>query len=70
MCRLKSKFIIPEFQNLIKIYDIVILAESKTDALDILDLPDGYLYHAKHRTVCNKRSGGIVVVYKTSLNIC
>ena len=37
------------------------------DNIDVLQLPVGYAYHVKNRTNCNRKSGGIVVIYKQAL---
>ena len=49
-------------------YDKLLFQESKTDEFDILELPEGYLYYAKHRNGGNNKSGGDVVVYKQTLS--
>lgn len=46
---------------------MLIFLESKTDENDILTLPKGYSYHAKHRSKFCKRSGGIIIVFKDKL---
>ncbi|CAG2238348.1 unnamed protein product [Mytilus edulis] len=48
-------------------YDILIFLESKTDEFDILGMPDGYKYFAKHRTKFKKKSGGIIICFKSNL---
>lgn len=40
--------------------------ETKTDELDVLDMPIGYMYYAKHRQTVVNKSGGIIVIYKES----
>ena len=69
---IKSKILVPEFIDLIKSNDVFICLESKTDDLDVINLPDGYSYIAKHRKSCRKKSGGIIVIYKNTLksNMC
>ena len=57
----------PEFQELIKSYDIFVICESKTDDLDILNVTKGYEYFSKNRTKYDRKSGEIVVVFKNSL---
>ena len=68
VCGLKSKLLNPDFTNLIESYDILIFEETKTSALDTIELPTGYLYFTKHRKLTENKSGGIVIVYKSSLS--
>ena len=37
------------------------------DNFDVLQLPVGYAYHVKNRTNCDRKSGGIIVIYKQAL---
>ncbi|CAG2221991.1 unnamed protein product [Mytilus edulis] len=53
--------------ELIKSYDICVFCESKTDDLDILNVPKGYEYFSKNRKKFDRKSGGIVVVFKNLL---
>ncbi|VDI33760.1 Hypothetical predicted protein [Mytilus galloprovincialis] len=53
--------------ELIKSYDICVFCESKTDDLDILNVPKGYEYFSKNRQKFDRKSGGIVVVFKNLL---
>jgi ubiquinone biosynthesis protein COQ9 len=46
VCGLKSKLLIPEFLDLIKLYDIIFFCETK---LDSYDLPEGYSFATKIR---------------------
>jgi hypothetical protein len=39
----------PDFDLLIKSYDVLIFTETKTDEFDELKLPEEYTYFAKHR---------------------
>ena len=48
-------------------YDICIFVETKLTDLDILSLPDGYLYEMKNRKKYKRASGGIIIIYKTYL---
>ncbi|CAG2201848.1 unnamed protein product [Mytilus edulis] len=48
-------------------YDISIFVESKLDNLDVLDVPKGYTYVTKNRKKMCKKSGGIAVIFKKSL---
>ena len=50
VCGIKTKLLSPDFSNLIENYDILVCIESKTDKLDILNIPNDYVYFAKHRT--------------------
>lgn len=67
VCGLKSKLNCPEFIELVKSHDVNIFVESKTDELDVLNLPNGYLCNSKIRTNCKRKSGGIVVIYREYL---
>ncbi|KAK3107329.1 hypothetical protein FSP39_011987, partial [Pinctada imbricata] len=67
VCGLKSKLLLPEFQELIKTYDIFICVETKTDNLDILKVPSGYKYFLKSRKEFKRKSGGIAIFYKETL---
>ena len=61
----------PDFDLLIKSYDVLIFTETKTDEFDELKLPEEYTYFAKHRTKIQKKSGEIIIVFKKSwLNVC
>ena len=66
-CGIKPRLQYPEFQNLIKKHDIVCFVETRTDEIDMLHFP-GYSFHMKNRKkITNKRSGGIVIGFKTAL---
>jgi hypothetical protein len=65
VCGLKSKLLLPDFDDLIKCHDICIFLESKIDDLDILNLPNGYKSFSKCRQKFCKKSGGITIVFKT-----
>jgi hypothetical protein len=60
----------PDFDLLIKSYDVLIFTETKTDEFDELKLPEEYTYFAKHRKKIKKKSGGIIVVFKKTLSKC
>ena len=67
-CGLKSKLYIPEFHTFVSNFDIIGFQESKTDSLDTLTLPN-YKLMCKHRKhIAKKKSGGIVVAYKSHLD--
>ena len=55
------------FHVLIQNYDILVFVETKVDNFDVLQLPVGYAYHVKSRTNCDRKSGGIIVIYKQAL---
>ena len=57
----------PDFRTFIESYDILIFQESKTDELDVLELPNNYMCFSKHRRNVNTKSGGIVIVFKIYL---
>ena len=69
VCGLKSKLLCPEFLDILYDHDISIFVESKLDEFDILELPPNFSYISKVRQKCQKKSGGIVIVYKTSLDL-
>ena len=60
----------PDFDLLIKSYDVLIFTETKTDEFDELKLPDEYTYFAKHRIFFLIKSGRIIVVFKKTLPKC
>ena len=49
ICGLLTKLMNPDFRTFIESYDILIFQESKTDELDVLELPNNYMCFAKHR---------------------
>jgi adenine-specific DNA methylase len=51
-------------------HDIIIFVETKLDNLDILNVPNGYSYITKNRKKMCKKSGGIVIIYKSRLSPC
>jgi hypothetical protein len=51
-------------------HDIIIFVETKLDNLDILNVPNGYSYITKNRKKMCKKSGGIVIIYKSKLENC
>ena len=67
VCGIKSKLLNPDFHVLIQNYDILVFVETKLDNFDVLQLPVGYAYHVKNRTNCDRKSGGIIVIYKQAL---
>jgi hypothetical protein len=67
VCGLKSKLLLPDFDDLIKCHDICIFLESKIDDLDILNLPNGYRSFSKCRQKFCKKSGGITIKVITVL---
>jgi len=64
VCCLISKLMNPDFRTFIESYDILIFQESKTDELDVLELPNNYMCFARHRRNAKTKSGGIVIVLK------
>lgn len=64
MCGLVSKLLNPDFTSLIENYDILVFQETKTDEFDKLLLPKDYSFRAKHRKKFQKKSGGIIIVFK------
>ena len=67
---MKSKLLNPDFDLLIKSYDVLFFTETKTDEFDELKLPEEYTYFAKHRKKSKKQSGRIIVVFKKTLSKC
>ena len=49
VCGLRSKLLIPEFLDLIKLYDIIFFCEAKLDSYDVFGLPEGYSFATKNR---------------------
>ena len=70
VCGIKSKLLNPDFDLLIKSYDVLIFTETKTDEFDELKLPEEYTYFAKHRKKIQKKSGEIIIVLKKTLSKC
>ena len=68
VCGIKSKLLNPNFDLLIKSYDVLIFTETNTDEFD--ELTEEYTYFAKHRKKIHKKSGGIIVVFKNTLSKC
>jgi hypothetical protein len=64
VCGINSKLLNPDFDLLIKSYDVQIFTETKTDEFDELKLPEDYTYFAKHRKKNHIKSGGIIIVFK------
>jgi hypothetical protein len=67
VCGLKSKLLYHDFYDLINKLDICLFVETKTDDLDVLNVPNGYLYYCKHRSAFDKKkkkSGGLTILYE------
>jgi hypothetical protein len=60
----------PDFDLLIKSYDVLIFIETKTDEFDELKLPEEYTYFAKHRKKNHKNASGMIIVFKKTLPKC
>lgn len=67
VCGIKQKLLCPEFIEMIKKYDICLFTETKLSDIDILNIPDDYMYYSKIRKKCKRKSGGIVVMYRNKL---
>ncbi|CAG2251665.1 unnamed protein product [Mytilus edulis] len=67
-CGIKSRVNYPEFKDIIDNHEIVCLAETKTDDIDVINLP-GYEFKMKKKTgkKLKTRSGSIIVGYKEHL---
>ena len=61
---LRSKLLIPEFLDLIKLYDIIFFCETKLDSYDVFDLPEGYSFTTKNSKKIARKSGGIITYIK------
>jgi hypothetical protein len=68
VCGLKKRLLCPEFIDIIKAHDICIFVETKLNELDVLHLPESYVYVVRNRKSCKRASGGIAVIYKKELN--
>lgn len=44
---------------MIKKYDICLFTETKLSDIDILNIPDDYMYYSKIRKKCKRKSGGL-----------
>ena len=64
VCGIKSKLLNPDFDLLIKSYDVLIFTETKTDEFDELKLSEEYTYFAKNKRFFFFKSGGIIVVFQ------
>ena len=63
-----SRLQYPDFITFIQQYDILCFTETKTDYLDSPSLP-GYVFEMKNRETFRKRkSGGIILGFKETLN--
>jgi hypothetical protein len=60
----------PDFDLLIKSYDVLIFIETKTDEFDELKLLEEYTYFAKHRKKNHKNASGMIIVFKKTLPKC
>ena len=68
VCGLKRRIQYPEFLELLNEFSILCFVETKTDDLDVIDLP-GYKFVMKNRSHLNRvKSGGIVLGFKESLS--
>jgi hypothetical protein len=67
VCGLKSKLLYHDFCDLINKY-ICLFVETKTDYLDVLNVPNGYLYYCKHKSnlflIKKNQSGGLTILHK------
>ena len=68
VCGLKKRLLSQDFNEILVENDICIFVETKLNDLDIPKLPNGYSYITKNRKNCKRVSGGIIVIYKTSLS--
>ena len=66
VCDIKSKLLNPDFHVLIQNYDNLVFVQ-KFDNFDVLQLPVGYAYNVKNKTNCDRKSGGIIIIYKQAL---
>jgi hypothetical protein len=60
----------PDFDLLIKSYDVLIFTETKTDEFDELKLPEDYAYFAKHRNLKKNQAGSLSFSKKLCLTVC
>ena len=70
VCGLKSILLYHDCCDLINKYDICLFVETKTDDLDVLNVPNGYLYYCKPRSVIDKKSGGLTILYNVKGTSC
>jgi hypothetical protein len=69
VCGLKSKLLYHDFYDLINKLDICLFVETKTDDLDVLNVPNGYLYYCKHRSAFDKKKNQVVLLFCMKKNI-
>ena len=58
---------LPDFNDIIKQYDLLFFCETKLDEYDVLDLPEGYSYFLKNRQKFERKSGGIAIIFRKEL---
>ena len=56
----------PWSKEFVSDYDIICVTETHLDMFDVIDL-DNYLIHNKIRKYCKRKSGGISIIYKKTL---
>ena len=62
-----SRSYYPEFIDLIKKYDIIGIQESKTDDLDLINIPEYVVYFNNREKISRRKSGGIALLIKSEL---
>ena len=65
-CGVKLRLQYPAFCKLVCNQDTICLQETKTDDLDTIELP-GYIFKMKNRKKIARKSGGMILAYKESL---
>ena len=66
VCGLKSKLLLPDFDEFLKTCDILGIGETKTCVDDVISFPN-YTYFSKPRQHYLRRSGGLGIFVKDSL---
>lgn len=67
VCGLKSKLKIPEFTDMLNLYDIIAIQETKLDDADSVELPGYTIICQNRKKISRYRSGGTAFIYKNSL---
>ena len=57
VCGIKSKLLNPDFDLLIKSYDVLIFTETKTDEFDELKLPEEYILQNTEKKIIKMQAG-------------
>ncbi|MES9880523.1 MAG: reverse transcriptase family protein [Sedimenticola sp.] len=68
VCGLKSRILYPEFIDLVNLYDILCVTETKLDAFDIISIPNYTLFTKHRKQNYFRKSGGIGIFVKDNIS--